>query len=504
MVNNMRRAELILAPVLLAAIPFEGMAAKKPSEAKKNVIFIITDDMRLDMTGFGGGLVETPNLDALSQESVMFNTACTTTGLSSPSRTALFTGQLGHRTGLEDNLHLWRNKHMTLPKEQTTIFEWANEAGYNVGYFGKWHVGYFTPDDRGASSYGGSASDKNLSKPQRPSSANIEKYYDADEDSLDEKSLYYTTIKTPYEKTEAKRQVDLGIKFIEESKADDRPIFLTLSFYTPHPAYRVPAPWDKMYNYKDVVLPESYKKTRGKGLEFQQGVWWPWMDVGHMSDNDWRKTVSYSMGLCTMFDKAIGEFFQTLKDNDLWDDTLIIFTSDQGTMLAEHTLYDKGPYSFDGLMRIPMIVKTPGVKPHKIDRHVSLIDLNNTMVEYMGLKPTQDNIDSRSMLPLIYKENEAWDDEPDVAFYRYEYYNGHWFGVRTIRTHNFKYTFNPAGSDELYDLKSDPNEMKNLIDSGDHTGVKESLQAQLRDHLLSCEDMNAYKLMMNYVYNIKL
>lgn len=100
------------------------------------------------------------------------------------------------------------------------------------------------------------------------------------------------------------------------------------------------------------------------------------------------KTIAYSMGMVTMLDQALGELFQTIKDKGLWDNTMIVFASDQGSMLAEHGLYDKGPYAYDGLMRISLLMKVPGAKPEVVKHQVSLIDINQTLVEYMGLPAT--------------------------------------------------------------------------------------------------------------------
>ncbi|MFR9503471.1 MAG: sulfatase-like hydrolase/transferase [Rikenellaceae bacterium] len=475
--------------------------SKSKEEKPKNVIFIIADDMRLDMTAYGGGKLQTPNIDELKSESVNFANACTTTGLSSPSRAALFTGRLGHRTGLEDNLHLWHCESLTLDKEHSTIYEWASEANYNVAYFGKWHLGYVSPADRGAEQSAVTASELTVFKSKRPDYDAIKRYY-PDENGVvkefEEKPEYYTTLKTPYEKSEAKKQVDLSVKFLEErDPADERPIFLTVSFHTPHPSYKVPTPWNHMYDYRNVDLPESLKNEQ-EGLEFQHDILWPWMDVAHMSDDDWRKTISYSMGLCTMFDKALGELFDKLKEEGLWDDTLIVFTSDQGTMLAEHGLYDKGPYAYDGLMKIPMLVKMPQGESREIEHQVSLIDLNQTLVEYMGLQPTDANLDSRSLLPLLERGDQAWSDVPDYSFYRYEKYNGRWFGVRTIRTPEFKYSFNPNGSDQLYDLVQDPHEMTNLIDNAEYKQTLKTLRVELLKHLRDCDDMKSYDLMSKF------
>ncbi len=498
----MNRVALLTA-VSILTLPFSSIAAKRPKDidAKKSVIFIIVDDMRLDMTNYGGGDLETPNLNMLKSESVNFANACTTTGLSSPSRAALYSGRMGHRTGLEDNLNLWHCENLTLSAEQSTLYEWANDKGYNIAHFGKWHVGHITPAMRGADQYIGSANEQVIKKMKRPDFTALDRYYPDENgkvEEVEEKPEYYVTLDIPYEKTEAKKQVDLGVQFLREwDQNDDRPLFLTLSFHTPHPSYKVPAPWNKMYDYRDIQLPESINEDKDD-LEFQHDILWPWMNVGHMSDDDWRKTISYSKGLCTMFDQALGEFFEELKANGLWDNSLIVFTSDQGSMLAEHGLYDKGPYAYDGLMRIPMLVKMPGVKPADIQHQVSLIDLNQTLVEYMGLQPRDANLDSRSLIPLIKYGDEAWADIPDVAYYTYERYNGRWFGVRAIRTPEFKYVFNPLGSDELYDLEGDPHEMVNLVDSDKHQSILLNLRIQLLQHLQKIDDTKAYEMMSGY------
>lgn len=484
---------LSLAPTFFISNAKAAEKSQGCKSKKKNVILILVDDMRLDMAGYAGSIARTPNLDALRNESVEFASACTTTGLSSPSRAALFTGRYGNRTGLDDNLNLWHSHVVTLAKEHSTIYEWAHKKGYNTGYFGKWHVGFITPDMRGADQYEGTSSEQLQSKPARPDFKGLDRYYDVTK-TFDEKPEYYSTLKIPYSKTEPKKQVDLGIKFLEKATNDKRPIFLTVSFHTPHPAYRVPEPWNKMYDYTKIGLPESYGENK-KGLEFQHDVLWPWMNLGHMTQDDWRKTIAYAMGTVTMFDQALGELIAELKKQGLWDSSMIIFTSDQGSMLAEHGLYDKGPYAYDGLMRIPMLVKVPGVKHKEIKHQVSLIDLNETMVEFMGLKPFEKNLDSRSLLPLIYKGDEAWKNVPDEAFYRYEWYNGHWFGMRAIRTPEFKYCFNPVGADELYDLKNDPHEMLNLIDNASFKTTLADLRSRLSAHLKQTDDKQALQMM---------
>lgn len=498
----------LTAPLLVPSIASAKGKQQSPDTEKKNVIFIICDDMRLDMAQYAGGVARTPNIDELRNESVDFTNACTTTGLSTPSRAALFTGKLGHRTGLEDNVHLWGCRETTLAKEHSTLFEWADLAGYNIGHFGKWHVGYITPDMRGADECKVNQIEREFKKPKVKSFEGVKQYYTDYEPAPgtnpkkiykqgDEKPDYYTTLDGTYDDSEPKKQVDMSIDFLNRAKDTDKPFFLSLGFHYPHPPYRVPEPYNTMYDYRDVELPSTID-SRGKGLDFQYEVLWPWMDTGHMTYDDWKKTISYSRGMITLLDRTLGELFDAVKANGYWDNTLIIFTSDQGSMLAEHGLYDKGPYAYEGLMRIPMLMKVPGVEAKEIEHQVSLIDLNETMVEYMGLEPIDEPVDSRSLLTLAKEGDEAWKDVPDEAFYRYEMYNGKWFGVHCIRTPKYKYTFNPNGVDQLYDIEKDPHETTNLINNKKLSSTLKDLRIRLLTHLRDCGDTRAYDMMRHF------
>ena len=120
-------------------------------------------------------------------------------------------------------------------------------------------------------------------------------------------------------------------------------------------------------------------------------------------------------------------------------------------------------------------------------RQVSSIDLNQTLAQWAGLKATGATEDSRSLLPLMERGDAGWSG-PDEAFYRYEWYDGLWFGIRAIRTPQWKYCFNPAGIDELYDLRSDPGEMNNLAAKPETSGVQTGLAQRLLVHLQETGD----------------
>ena len=127
----------------------EGHYQNPYNGGSKNVLLLLFDDLRYDVFSFRGSQVQTPNIDELASEAVYFENACTTTGLCSPSRAALFTGKWGHRTGLDDNILLNTSRLTGLDMDQSTILEWAREKDYFVGYFGKWHLGADGPIRRG-------------------------------------------------------------------------------------------------------------------------------------------------------------------------------------------------------------------------------------------------------------------------------------------------------------------------------------------------------------------
>jgi arylsulfatase A-like enzyme len=246
-----------------------------------------------------------------------------------------------------------------------------------------------------------------------------------------------------------------------------------------------------MYDYRSIELPANLRDTFAGKPPYQPDRMWPFHDTGHMSDDDWRRSHAFYRGFVTMLDRALGEVLAALKRSGLRDNTLVIFLADHGDMNGAHNRFDKGPYCYDEILWIPLLIRAPGVRHREVSRHVSSIDLNRTLTEWMGLEPDRPNLDSRSLFPLMERGDEGWDG-PDQAFYRYEWYNGLWFGIRCVRTPQFKYSFNPAGPDELYDLAKDPGELRNLAETPEHTAVQRDLQARLLEHLRSTADSMLY------------
>lgn len=480
-------------PSAAASEPTEHQAAVK----KENVLILLFDDMRFDSFSYRGGPVPTPNIDALAKQGTRFDNAMTSTGLCSPSRAALFTGKWGHKTGLDDNVWLYHSRLSELPPEQPDIIRTAAESDYFVGYIGKWHLGANGPELRGAEYTWGKEHKMERHLRQwvpRGMNKQMDKYRAGGTDANQEKHLYYQTLEGTYADTPTSHKVVASQEMFAKAATDDRPFFGVISFEQPHPPYRVPEPYASMFDYKKVKKPANHRADRVFKPKSQDDPWWPWHDVSHMSEEDWLKSRAHYYGAIAMIDQAIGEIIASAKANGLYDDLNIMVIGDQGSMLGEHNLYDKGPYAYDELMRMPLIVKSPNTSPQIITKQVSMLDIAPTVAKWMGVQHTTEEFDGFPLNQLIAKGNTATYRDIDASMYAYEWYNGGWFGIRAIRTPEYKFIWNPGDDrDELYDLANDPSEITNLINNPKYAEQLKGLIALLRSELLRVDDPSVVK-----------
>lgn len=464
----------------------------KPSVKKQpNVLIIMFDDMRFDSFSYRGGPVNTPNIDALAAQSTRFDNAMSTTGLCSPSRAAFFTGRWGHKNGLDDNVELYHSRQYQLDPSEGGLLKRASDQKYLVGYVGKWHIGPQGPKIRGAEFIKGTA-DTRVRKPRHfvayEDRDAIENYKLGKLDKNNEKHVYYKTLDGTYEDTESVKKLRYAQKMLHYAADENRPFFGVVSFNQPHPPYRVPEPYASMYEPTKINVPVNHAIKRVNKPITQDGILWPWHDVSHMSDMDWRKSRAFYYGAISMVDDIVGELIQTAKNTGLYDDLHIVLVGDQGSMIGEHSLYDKGPYAYDELMRIPLLIRIPNIAPRIVNRQVSLIDVAPTLAEVMSL-PNDGDVDGRSLVQLMKKGDKADGNKPDIALYAYEWYNGSWYGIRAIRTPEYKFVWYPGDSkDELYDLTNDPAEITNLIDNKKHAKALAQLNHLLEEELIRTND----------------
>ncbi|AWB65223.1 sulfatase [Saccharobesus litoralis] len=483
--------------ISIASCSMTGTQASSPTVStsqtakKPNVIVLMFDDMRFDTFSYRGGPVNTPNIDALAAQSTRFDNAMTTTGLCSPSRAAFFTGRWGHRTGLDDNVELFHSRVHALSMSEGGIIRRASDNGYNVGYVGKWHLGYHGPALRGAEfTYGKEHVGKQALRQWTPYGMrqDVEKFKQGFTHENGEKHQYFQTLPGTYEDTEAYSKVKNAQKFIKKAKKDGRPFFGVISFSQPHPPYRVPEPYASMYDHKTAKVPANHMAERVNKPMSQEEPYWPWHDVTHLNDEEWRKMRTFYYGAIAMIDRAIGDIIQTAKDEGVYEDLHIVVVGDQGSMLGEHNLYDKGPYAYDELMRIPLLVRNPDIAPRVVERQVSLIDVTPTLADWMSL-PNDGAVDGRNLTDLMEKGDVADAGKVDKHLYAYEWYNGSWHGIRAIRTPDFKFVWYPGDSrDELYDLKNDPVELNNLAKDPKYKAKLKELVIMMEQELVRVDD----------------
>ncbi|AWB65386.1 sulfatase [Saccharobesus litoralis] len=458
---------------------------------KPNVLILFFDDMRFDSFSYRGGPVNTPHIDALAAQSTRFDYAMSTTGLCSPSRAALFTGRWGHKNGLDDNVELFHSRKYELDLSQGGLLKRASDQDYYVGYVGKWHIGPQGARLRGAD-FVKEHADTRVRKPRHyvpyDDVASIEGYKQGKLDANGEKHVYFKTLDGKFEDTAAYDKVRYGKQMLVEAAKQDKPFFGVVSFNQPHPPYRVPEPYASMYDPKTVEVPANHMAKRELKPMAQDRILWPWHDVSHMTDMDYRKSRTFYYGAIAMVDDIIGELIATAKEVGLYDDLHIVLLGDQGSMIGEHNLFDKGPYAYDELMRIPLFIRNPNTEPKIVNRQVSMIDIAPTLAELMGLENDGD-VDGRSLVPLMEQGDAADEGREDTALYAYEWYNGSWFGVRALRTPEAKFVWYPGDNrDELYDLKNDPVELNNLIFEHDYHQQLVKLSGLLEQEMVRTKD----------------
>jgi N-sulfoglucosamine sulfohydrolase len=422
--------------------------------APKNVVMIVVDDQGLEAGCYGNRVIQTPNLDRLAAEGTRFNFAFCTTASCSASRSVILSGLYNHANGQLGHQHGYNNFH-TQTWVKSLPVQMA-EAGYRTCSIGKYHV-------------------------QPESIYKFETY---------------------------ENQGTLGarhtVQMAENARAlieqdDPRPFFLYFCTSDPHRAREgfangreYPGIEPVEYDPKQIPVPAflpDEPEVRGELAEYYQAV--------------------------SRLDQGLGRLISILKESGHWDDTLVLYLSDNGIPFpgAKTTLYEPG-------MRLPLVVRSPDQKQrgNVCNAMVTWADLMPTILDYAGAEGPDYGLHGRSFLDVLDEDNPAgWDQIfASHTFHEITMY----YPMRVIRTRRYKYILNlahalpfPFASDlyasdtwqgvlkrddtmfgnrtvdaylhrpwhELYDLKSDPHELVNLADDPAHAEILSKLQSHLRD-----------------------
>ena len=421
---------------------------------RANVIFFMTDDQRWDgMSCAGNPYFKTPNMDRIASEGAYFTNSFVTNSLCGPSRATCLTGKYSHNTGVRVN-------EGTFPADQKTILERAREHGYLSAFVGKWHNKRWGRE-RELDYYFGFRGQGRYQDPVIQENDGPEQTYQGwVEDILADKS----------------------VEFIRRAHQEGKPFMLCHWFKTPHQGC-VPAERHKDL-YSDIEFPKP--KTFDTDYEGKpRAVSEADMKIGGQGETsyvqDWNKFVRDYYRVLTGVDENVGRVLDLLDELGLAENTMVIFTSDNGYFLGEHGFFDKR-LMYEPSLRIPLVIRYPkAIKPGTvIDEFALNVDYAPTILDYAGI-PVPNDVDGRSLRPLFEGRQAGWRE--DFLYEYYAYPDWHYVrpnkGVRTRKWKYIHYYDFPRHEYELYDLENDPDEERNLIDDPVYKPVVEKLRKRL-------------------------
>ena len=439
--------------------------------AQPNVVVVLVDDARWDDFGFAGHpFVDTPAVDQLAREGTRFANAFATTPLCSPSRAALLTGQYVHTNGIIDNTARDAASHrlatFAVPLEQ---------AGYQTGFFGKWHMGNDDTRRPGwthwvAMKGQGEAIDPNLN---------------VDGERLTVKG-YVTDILTDY-----------VVSFMR--RAEGKPFMVFLAHKALHPNVQqlddgstaqltgqlsgfIPAERHRG-RYANVEVPRRpnarVAPTKKPALQRTIAGLPALAPATGTPDVDVRARLEMLLGV----DESLARITETLREMGQLDNTVVVFTSDHGYFYGEHGLNAERRLAYEETARIPLIVRYPPVARAgaTVPQMAQIIDLAPTVLALASVAdPTARQ--GRSLVPLLEGASVPWRDSILLEYYTDQVFpRTLTMEYQAVRTERYKYIHyvELTGMDELYDLQADPYELENLIGTAPGDRVLPELQAGL-------------------------
>jgi len=411
------------------------------SKTKPNIIFILTDDQRYDaMRCAGHPWLKTPNMDRLANEGVLFNNAFVTTSLCSPSRGSFLTGCYAHTHGV------FRNTGKDPIPSYQTFPQLLKMTGYETAFIGKWHMAREDSPRPGFDHW---------------VSFSGQGRYEKNKLNVDGKTVYSDIYVTD-------ELTNYAVGFLR--KDHNKPFMLYLSHKAVHAPFTPAKRHANLYADKEIESrhnPKDNLSTKPK-----------W---GRKMDKNWKSRIlNYYRSLMAV-DESIGRVYKTLEQTGLLDNTVIIFAGDNGYFHGEHGgMWDKRA-AYEPSMRIPLIMRYPPLvkAPTVCEQMVLNIDLAPTILELAAV-PAPDTMQGQSWLGVL-------KGRPGRKSFLYEYFQevDRRFKrptVIAVRTNQWKYVTYPLDNSltgELYDLKTDPEELENLFGKPRYADITEQMKKEL-------------------------
>ena len=470
MASHTRRDALRVLSASLAGLPLLTAPLRAQDAPPPNIIFIMTDDQRQDaMSAYGNPVLKTPNMDRIAAEGIRFSEMFVTNSLCAPSRVSFLTGLYSHAHGV------WTNgdgpqfyNGPGIRAEQRTFVQILRDAGYYTGLAGKWHL------------------------KSQPSGFDEWVIFPWQGEYIDPELIAEGT----HLKMRGHADDVVGDQALEflRHRPRNRPFCLLYQFKSPHRPW-IPAPRHQraFADARVPVPPTLDEDLSGKPQAVRSAEM-------HLADlPDYRERVPAGLPreerlrrnhdlmvkeyyrVLLSVDENVGRVLDFLDENGLRENTIVVYTSDNGFLLGEHGLYDKR-LMYEPSIRVPLAIRYPAkIRAGMVDRsHMVLnVDVAPTLLELAGV-PVPLGLHGRSLMPLLAGTEVPW---RDAFLYEYfEYPAGHCAkkhrGVRTTRW-KLVHFFEQPEEWELYDLASDPHETRNLAASRAHAKTLSDLKDRL-------------------------
>ncbi len=463
---------------------------------KPNILIVMTDHQRAD-TALSEHPAITPNLDKLAQQGVTFTNAYCPSPHCCPSRATFHSGLYPSRHGVWNNICNRQALSRGLNEGVRLWSEDLAEAGYDLHFSGKWHVSVEeSPQDRGWTEHTVSAAKGALhgmrweqyrELAQSPKAANLDTPPHLTRRGEGEilrpgygpYRLYGIRPEgNPHDEKVTEEALDL----LPTLAKSDTPWGLYVGWTGPHDPYVVPEKYRDMYDSDAVALPESYIDDLIDKPRIYQRM--RKMRFGQLSDREIREGIRHFWAYCTYLDAMFGRILDALEETGQADNTIVVYTADHADYCGEHGLFAKGIPCFQGAYHIPAVVRWPaGIKNpgRRVDAMVSEADFAPTFLEVAGLDVSElrrhgRHFTGESLMSFLQgKTPKTWRDALHTQCNGVELY----YTQRSVMTRNYKYVFNGFDQDELYDLRNDPHEMRNLANDPQYEPVKRNLCRRL-------------------------
>lgn len=479
---------------------------------KPNILFIVTDQQRKDtLSAYGESICQTPYLDELAEQSLVFENAYTTCPICTPARGSMQTGLFPMHHGMLTNSYNYGNMVQELPDSPELLSRRLETAGYQIGYTGKWHLGTGAENvrkDDYIQRYMGTIQFAELETHEKAGPTTVGYLGDdfpghglggyiypeyrqyLKDNNLEVKIEHVISgnymgheageITSGLDSTIEHYLVERSMHWLDQFKENNEPWFFQLNFWGPHEPYYAPTEFLDMYRDSKIEPWQNYQGDSENKPKIH--------DVKRANDPSWEQFepyIKHYYANMSNIDYQIGRLIEYLKENGQYEDTLIVFISDHGESLGIHNgLCDKAIFMYEEIVSIPMLIKSPRQAAQKnSSAFVNLCDLYSTILETAGWERKEIERDGVSLVPILSDEKQHVRESIVVEC---SGIGSLMFSQRMIRKGNWKYVFNSGDIDELYDLTADPGELTNLIDI--HEEKKAELQRDLEQWMEENQD----------------